>query len=290
MGAYAIVVHGGCGRWPAGTSAAALRGVRAAVQAARDILENGGDALDAACAAVVALENDPLFNAGTGAVLNAHGEAELDACVMTGRDLRCGAVAALRNVRNPILVARAVMERTPHILLAGNGALRFARGQGFKAYDPVTPERMRQFKARRLGKGPPGTVGAVVLDTKGRIAAATSTGGMSGKLPGRVGDSPIAGAGNYATRFAGASATGRGELMLRSLCTKTLCDLVEAGKSAPAAARTALKKLPEPGEAGVICIDASGRIGIAAPGRAMPHAWVTETEGRIHARMRVQKP
>jgi len=288
MSRYSIVVHGGCGRWPASTTSSALRGVRAAVQAARAILDDEGDALSAACAAVVSLEDNPLFNAGTGSVLNERGEVEMDACVMSGHDLRAGAVATLRNVRNPVLVARAVLEHTPHVLLAGEGALRFARKQGFKAHDPLTQERLRQFKLRQAKEGPPGTVGAVVIDSGGRIAAATSTGGMSGKMLGRVGDSPIPGAGNYATRFAGASATGHGELMLRSLCTKSLCDFVAQGKTATAAARAALKALPvAKAEAGIICIDAKGRIGIAAH-RPMPHAWFTEGEARIGARMRVE--
>src|SRR6185436_13990724 len=134
---------------------------------------------DAACAAVVVLEDDPQFNAGTGAVLNRDGEAELDASVMAGNDLRCGGVAAIMRVRNPVLVARRVMEDTPHVLLAGSGALAFARAAGFGDYDPVTREaRERHAQA--------GTVGAVARDASGAFAAATSTGGMDMKLPGRV--------------------------------------------------------------------------------------------------------
>jgi beta-aspartyl-peptidase (threonine type) len=280
-----ILVHGGCGRWAAKDTAAALAGVRAAVAAGRDVLAAGGAALDAVCVAVVVLENAPLFNAGTGSVLNREGAAEMDASVMTGDDLRAGGVAAITRVKNPILVARRVMESTPHVLLAGAGATAFARAHGFADYDPVTREARRRFRARAAV---PGTVGAVALDAAGCLAAATSTGGMSHKLSGRVGDSPIPGAGNYATRRAAASATGNGELMIRTLATKAVCDLVSAGRTAQAAADAAIRALPAgPGESGgMIALDARGRVGVAIRGGAMPHAWCSDRTPRIAARLR----
>lgn len=283
---WAIVVHGGCGRWEAKDTAAALAGVRAAVAAGRRVLADGGSALNAVCAAVVALEDDPLFNAGTGSVLNRDGEVEMDASVMTGNGLRAGGVAAIARVRNPVLIARQVMEATPHVLLAGPAATAFARAQGFADYDPVTRASLRRHRLRAAAR-PPGTVGAVALDAAGHLAAATSTGGVSLKMPGRVGDSPIPGAGNYATARAAASATGNGELMMRTLAAKTVCDLVAAGRTAQGAAAAAVRALPAgPGESGgMITVDARGRIGVAMRGGVMPHAWASAGAARVRARM-----
>jgi beta-aspartyl-peptidase (threonine type) len=287
MPRFAIAVHGGCGRWDGGDTRAALRGVRAAVEAARRILAGGGSALDAVCAAVVVLEDDPLFNAGTGSTLNRDGDAEMDASVMAGESFRCGGVAAIRRVRNPVLVARRVMETTPHALLAGRGATAFARSEGFRDYDPVTRESRMRFRRAGAASRSRGTVGAVALDARGRLAAATSTGGTALKLPGRVGDSPIPGAGNYATPLAAASATGCGELILRYAVTKSLCDRVAAGRGARRGAQEALRRLPlERGESvGVIALDHRGRVGVAIRGGAMPHAWLAEGAHRAVARM-----
>jgi beta-aspartyl-peptidase (threonine type) len=285
---YAIAVHGGCGRWDGRDTRGALRGVRAAVDAARRILGSGGSALDAVCAAVVVLEDDPLFNAGTGATLNRDGDVEMDASVMVGDELHCGGVAAIRRVRNPVLVARRVMEETPHVLLAGRGAKTFARRQGFRDYDPITPESRRRFRSAKAAEAARGTVGAVALDAEGRLAAATSTGGIALKLPGRVGDSPVPGAGNYATPSAAASATGRGELILRHVVTKALCDRVAAGRGAARAARETLQRLPlERGDSvGVIALDRRAGIGVAIRGGAMPHAWYVAGARRVVARTR----
>jgi len=261
--------------------------VRAAVAAARRVLADGGQALDAVCAAVVVLEDDALFNAGTGCVLNREGAAEMDAAVMTGENLRCGGVAAITRVRNPVLVARQVMEATPHVLLTGAGATAFARAHGFSDYDPKTRESLRRFRLR-AAVASPGTVGAVALDLHGQFAAATSTGGVSLKLPGRVGDTPIPGAGNYATAHAAASATGTGELMMRTLATKSVCDLVAAGRTAQHAALAAIRALPaQAGESGgMIALDARGRVGIAMRGGVMPHAWCSDRVPRVAARLR----
>ena len=233
------------------------------------------------------LEDDPLFNAGTGCVLNRDGVAEMDAAVMTGEDLRCGGVAAITRVKNPVLVARRVMEATPHVLLAGAGATAFARAHGFPDYDPVTRESLRRFRLR-AAVASPGTVGAVALDADGHLAAATSTGGVSLKLPGRVGDTPIPGAGNYATPHAAASATGTGELMMRTLATKSACDLIAAGHAAQRAAITAIRALPaQAGESGgMVALDVHGRVGVAMRGGVMPHAWQAEGAKRVIARLR----
>src|SRR6476619_5002577 len=223
--------------------------MREAVAHGRAVLRAGGSALDAVCATVVILEDNPDFNAGTGAVLNFDGFCELDAAVMESRDARVGAVAALQRVKNPVLVARKVMEETDHVMLAGEGAQKFARVMGFTDHDPITPARRADWqekrrdidqllgrhhlKMRRFLKDHPeyagGTVGAAAVDMNGVLAAATSTGGVTLKLVGRVGDSPLAGAGNYASRHVEASATGTGEFVLRSLTTRQMHEAMAHG-------------------------------------------------------------
>lgn len=281
--AYAVVVHGGAGAWEAGVRVDAVRGMRAAATAARRILAAGGAALDAVVTAVVALEDDPLFNAGTGACLNLDGDAEMDAQVMSGEGLRAGGVAALVQVRNPVLVARCVLERTGHVLLAGAGALRFARAMGFGEYDPVTPRARARWRERVQERG--ATVGAVAVDAQGRFAAATSTGGVALKMPGRVGDTPVPGAGNYATPSAAASATGHGELMLRTLATKRVCDWIERGLEAQTAVDRVLAEMAASvgSEAGLIAVDRDGRIGVAHGTPQMPFAWVREGDRDLEA-------
>ncbi len=291
---FAVAVHGGAGRWSPSDSGAALDGVRRAAQLAIDVLSRRGSALDAVVAAVVALEDDPLFNAGTGSALNLAGEAEMDAMLMHGADLRCGAVAAIQRVKNPILVARKVMEDTDHVMLVGVGAQRFARELGFADHDPVTEARRRELANRRQDlAGKPsgaalartarllrehptlaqGTVGAVALDGEGRLAAATSTGGITAKLPGRVGDSPVPGAGTYATDRAAASATGHGEAVLRATTTRFVCDLMASGYVATDAVARGLERVSALGaQAGLIALDARGRIGIGHTSASMPHA------------------
>ncbi|MFL6565477.1 MAG: isoaspartyl peptidase/L-asparaginase family protein, partial [Burkholderiales bacterium] len=198
----AIAVHGGAGVLRKMTllqQQMYCRALESALDAGHHILAGGGSSLDAVTAAVVALEDDPLFNAGRGAVYNAAGKQELDASIMDGATLRAGAVAAVSRIRNPVLAARAVMEKSPHVLLVGEGAEQFARQHGL----PLVPNTYFNTQERReaLRKGLKrhhGTVGAVALDPHGDLAAATSTGGYTGKLPGRIGDSPLIGAGNYA--------------------------------------------------------------------------------------------
>ena len=248
--------------------------------------------MEAVTTAVSALEDNPVFNAGTGATLNLYGEAELDAAVIYSDKLSYGAVGALKRVKNPVLVARAVMELTGHSLICGEGALIFARESGFPDYDPVTSERLAYYQSKLVSEGglaaintsctaradPKGTVGAVALDEQGRLAAATSTGGVSFKLPGRIGDSPICGAGTYASPWAAASATGYGEAILKMLTAKYLCDLVEAGQIAQAAAEDALRKLSElTDDAGIIAVDWRGNVGICHRTESMPFGVVTSS-------------
>src|SRR5258706_179695 len=237
----ALIAHGGAGNWRPGSEGDAVEGLRAAVSRGRAILKAGGSALDAGCAPVVTLEDDPNYNAGTGACLNFDGFCELDACVMESRESRVGAVAALQRVKNPILVARKVMEETDHVMLAGEGAQRFARVMGFGDHDPVTPARRADWESKRkemdavLGKHglkmrrflkehpeyAGGTVGAAAVDVNGVLAAATSTGRFTMKLVGRLGDSPLPGSGNCASCHVAASATGSGECRMRCLAARS---------------------------------------------------------------------
>jgi beta-aspartyl-peptidase (threonine type) len=264
----AIVVHGGAGRWDASDRTLAVAGVARAAGVAWRVLAAGGSALDAVVEAVVSLEDDPLFNAGTGSVLNAQGVPEMDASVMAGDTLAAGGVACIERVRNPVLVARRVMAATDCVLLAGPAATAFAREQGFADYDPGLPRA-----ARLAQRG--GTVGAVALDDAGRLAAATSTGGREGKRPGRVGDSPVPGAGNFANAHAAVSATGWGEQMLRYVTCKDVANRIEQGHAPDAALRQALddmaRRFGEP--IGAIALDTRGRLGLVHGTEAMPHAW-----------------
>ncbi|HEY5019677.1 MAG TPA: isoaspartyl peptidase/L-asparaginase, partial [Steroidobacteraceae bacterium] len=210
---YALAIHGGAGALPrtqlsGGREQAYHQGLAQALSAGQAILESDGSALDAVEAAVTVLEDDALFNAGRGAVLTRDGTVELDAAIMDGEKLRAGAVAAVRCVRNPVQLARRVLEDSPHVFLVGSGAESFAQEAGLAPVANeyfITPYRQQQlaalrqqFKVTALDELPLGTVGAVARDRAGRLAAATSTGGMTGKHPGRVGDSPVIGAGTYA--------------------------------------------------------------------------------------------
>jgi len=312
----ALIAHGGAGNWRPGSEDDAVAGMRSAVEAGRAILAAGGAAVDAVCATVTRLEDNPIFNAGTGAVLNFDGDCELDASVMVSRGsppgqesnaLRVGAVCALRRVKNPILVARKVMEETDHVMLAGEGALRFARVMGFPDHDPVTPARRddwrdkkahldevlgkHSLRMRRFLKDHPeyagGTVGAVAVDGDGVLAAATSTGGVTMKLAGRVGDSPIAGAGNYASAAAAASATGTGEYVMRFLATRAIAEAVDRGAPIAKAVAAVLDRLGRDFDAdvGFVAVDAAGNPVAAHRTRDMPHAFFS-AEGPVVARMR----
>jgi len=294
----AIAIHGGAGTMSAeqlGPDGGAT--YRAALGAALDagyaVLERGGSSLDAVTAAVRLLEDDPLFNAGRGAVLAHDGSAELDASIMDGRHLRAGAVAGLRHVKNPIELARRVMEASPHVMLSGSGAEEFAIEQGFTLVPNSyfeTPLRRSQLERVLHGSTAPreelqglGTVGAVALDRDGNLAAATSTGGMTGKRWGRIGDSPIIGAGTYADNDSCAvSGTGHGEYFMRTVVAYDVCALVAyRGWSLARAARDVVqRKLKQRGgDGGVIAIDRAGTVVMEFNGDGMFRA-MRDSRGR----------
>jgi L-asparaginase / beta-aspartyl-peptidase len=286
-----LIVHGGAGSLgpddPAssgGADAPRLVGVRRACEAGWRILAAGGAALDAAEAAVRVLEDDPTFNAGTGSTLTAAGDVEMDASIMDGETLRCGAVAIVKDVRNPIVLARAVMERSDHVLLAGPGASAFAREMGIPAYDNallVTPRQRARWEAAR-GESH-GTVGAAARDAKGHLAAATSTGGTSMKRPGRVGDTAILGCGTYADdALAAVSCTGHGERIVQTTLARHAADLVGRGRSPMDAAREAVATLAARvrGEGGLIVVGPRGEPGFAHNTQVMSRAW-TLADGTI---------
>jgi L-asparaginase / beta-aspartyl-peptidase len=287
MTAPAILVHGGAGRIGEDDHAeACAAGCLAAARAGHAVLKRGGSALDAVVAAAVVLENDPHFNAGTGSALNLDGNVEMDAMVMSGTGLKVGGVAAIQAFKNPVLVAREVLEASPHILLAAGGAARFAREQGIASCPPaelVTERALHRWHKEQEAGWPrrPGTIGAVAIDTEGHVAAATSTGGISGKLAGRVGDTPLPGCGTYADDEAGAaSATGHGESIARIVMTKLACDRMAAGDDAQQAAVAAVAALTRiDGEGGIIVVDRDGRLGFAFNSQRMSRASI-DGEGR----------
>jgi beta-aspartyl-peptidase (threonine type) len=280
----AIIVHGGAG---ADSSQAPefRQGVRAAVLAGWRVLAEGGTALDAVESAVRALEDDPRFNAGRGSVLNRDGTIEMDASIMEGDRLQCGAVAALVGVANPVTVARRVLESRRHVLLVGDGALAFSRSVGIPECDPASLVTDRQRKRHvELARKPippgGGTVGAVALDRNGTTAAATSTGGTPGKLPGRVGDSALIGCGTYAeSSLGGVSCTGDGEAIIRVVLGHRALRYLKDADDPDYAAKVAVDLLVEEGggQGGLILIDWRGRPGYATSTRLMPVAIMSPT-------------
>jgi len=278
----AIVVHGGAGDVTADRHDRLRAGVRAAAAAGDAILAAGGSALDAVIAAVRVLEDDPEFNAGTGSALTRDGTVETDACVMDGATRRAGGVAAVPDLGCAIAVARAVLDDGEHVLLAGPAVWRFATERGFVPAPPgslVTERRLVQLHdelARRTGRDRSGgTVGAVARDRHGNLAAATSTGGIVAKWSGRVGDSPIPGAGTWADAVAAISATGDGEAILRVALARGVAARVAAGVSVDDAAIAALRELAmvTGGSAGLIALSATGHA-FAQLGDTMPVAWI----------------
>lgn len=287
---YCLAIHGGAGalprvRFSAARAEAYRQGLTRALAAGQGLLEAGGCALDAVEAAVTVLEDDPLFNAGRGAVLAADGAAELDAAIMDGTGLRAGAVAGIRHVRNPVQLARRVLEGSEHVFLVGEGAEQFARQAGFELVGNdyfITPDRRQQLQALMqrqshpdsdpqsrpfaLDEPPLGTVGAVARDQAGRLAAATSTGGTTGKRFGRIGDSPVIGAGTYAdNQTCAVSCTGHGEWFLRTVLAYDIAaQLRYGGLSLAAAVEQAVQqRLVGLGAAGgLIAVDARGEIAI----------------------------
>src|SRR5271155_4148380 len=277
---FGIVIHGGAGTLPrAEMSGEAERKYRAglteAIDAGHALLRDGGSSLDAVTRAVMLLEDDPLFNAGAGSVFTLDGRNELDASIMDGRTLKAGAVCGVTHIRNPIELARTVMEHSEYVMLSGEGAEEFALSRGLalvpRSYF-YTAERWRQLERIRSGDSGlsaltishVGTVGAVALDVEGRLAAAPSTGGMTGKRYNRVGDSPIIGAGTYADdRSCAVSATGHGEIFIRAAVAHDICSRMRfGGRTLGTAVReVVLEELPKlRGEGGVVAIDARGEI------------------------------
>lgn len=306
---WAIVVHGGAGvierKDLTPEQDAAYRAAMAKVtDAGADVLKRGGSALDAIEATIHLLEDDPLFNAGRGAVFTAEGKNELDAAIMDGATLKAGAVGGLTRTRHPISAARAVMDKSPHVFLIGSGADAFAAAQGLEQVDPAyffTERRWRSLANAMKAQGLPmperpagaplapdaaaalahdegkyGTVGVVALDQSGRVAAGTSTGGTTGKRWGRVGDAPVIGAGTYANEACAVSATGTGEYFIRLTVAREICALVEyKGLSLQAAAdrviQTELTGLG--GDGGIIAVGPKGEM-----------AWSFNTSGMYRAR------
>jgi beta-aspartyl-peptidase (threonine type) len=313
-----IIVHGGAGFWRRDIRRG-LVGVSAAASAGVKILQRRGSALDAVESAVLVMEDKPVFNAGKGSSLTAAGTVEMDAAIMDGRDLSAGAVALLHRVKNPIRLARIVMEKTDHVLLAGEKAEELAKAFSLPLANPMTAYRRRLLselkkggldpRSRWIKKNPKllvkhpellrkDTVGAVALDGEGNFAAAASTGGPTMKIPGRIGDTPQIGSGLYSDNIAGAAtATGLGEIAIRLTLSKAVCSLMEDGLTAQAAAVRAVELASKRlrGEAGVIAIDRLGRVAAVHNTPLMPWAFSntlmkkprTHQHGKIVAPVRI---
>lgn len=304
---WAIALHGGAGNVPRNKTEAELAIYKAslnkALQAGVRILEAGGTSLEAVTATVKLLENDPLYNAGKGGVFNAQGEIEMDASIMDGSTLKCGGVSGMTMLKNPIMGARIVMEKTDHVLMAGPQANMFCISQGCEAVDPkyfftgsrwssfqkIMQKEKRSFPAVPLhgfpdGYEPPallpqadeakGTVGCVALDQNGNLAAATSTGGRTGKLPGRIGDSPVIGAGTFANQNMAFSGTGRGEEYIRhSLAARMAWMVGEQNMSLEEAGTKCLTKILAPKDGGLIAVDKDGNLFLAENTGSMARGW-----------------
>ncbi|MEM9668731.1 MAG: isoaspartyl peptidase/L-asparaginase [Pseudomonadota bacterium] len=273
---WRLGIHGGAGvilkeNLTEEQEAAYHNALAEALEAGAEVLRNGGTAVDAVEAAIIPMEDNPLFNAGKGAVFTAADNHELDASIMSGIDRDAGAVAGVTNVKNPILAARAVMEGSPHVMFAGKGADDFALAQGLEQVENIyfdtefrraALERVLETR-RRTSADNAGTVGAVAIDQNGNLAAATSTGGMTAKAEGRIGDSPLIGAATYAQNdVCAVSATGHGEYFIRVGVAKTVCARVElAGEDIKTAADEALAQVAAlGGDGGVVLMDAQGSV------------------------------
>jgi L-asparaginase/beta-aspartyl-peptidase (threonine type) len=291
-----LAVHGGAGHivpeeLGATRTAAARHGLSQSLTAGMMVLRDGGSALDAVIAAVLVLEDDEQFNAGRGAVLTATGCVEHDAAVADGATRRAAAVTCVSGIRNPVLAARAVMERTPHVLLSGAGALEFAGREGLALVPTgwfVTARRQEQLTRvlrgnQAVSKATGGTVGAVALDVEGHLAAATSTGGSTGQLPGRIGDTPLVGAGTWADdRSCAVSATGDGEAFMLSVFAHEVDALVRlAGLSLGAACQRALHEVGDrAGTGGCIAVGPDGTVAMPFTSAGMFRGWMDGTGDR----------
>ncbi|MGB5338110.1 MAG: isoaspartyl peptidase/L-asparaginase family protein [Gammaproteobacteria bacterium] len=308
-GLYSIMVHGGAGALDnvkdEKIAVRYLESLRRILEHGREVMQLGGSALQTVEACASLLEDDPIFNAGHGSVLNENGKVEMDAAIMDGRDLSAGAVAAIENIANPVQLARLVMTESEHVLLIGEGALRFADHCGMPRTPEIyflTPERVEQLKqAQRMHKlmldhddteadsedQKYGTVGAIARDQHGNLAAATSTGGIVNKRMGRVGDSPLVGAGVYAdNETCAVSATGYGEDFMRTVIAKTISDFIYMqGMNAGQATRAGIEYLTRKvkGRGGVIVIDRDGNCASGFTTRKMIHGWI-ENGGAVNVR------
>ncbi|MCB9562753.1 MAG: isoaspartyl peptidase/L-asparaginase [Kofleriaceae bacterium] len=302
-----VVVHGGAGRIAAERQPRIALACRDAARCGLDVLRGGGAVLDAVQAAARVLEDCPELNAGVGAVLSREGTVELDAALMDGATRRIGAIAAVPDLRQPIDLARRVLDDGEHVLLAGPAAWAFAAEHGIAPVDPArlitlrSRARLAEERARRAGVVAPiesleptepavgddrehegGTIGAVAVDAAGRVAAATSTGGIAYKRPGRVGDTPLPGCGTWADDHAAASATGDGEAIIRVTLTRVVADRIAAGASPADAARGAVAELARfGGSGGVICVDRAGRMAAWHDTDTMPVAAATLIDGEV---------
>jgi len=297
---YSIMVHGGAGALDNvkdnKTAVRYLESIRNVLEHGREVLILGGSAVQAVEACASLLEDDPVFNAGCGSVLNENGKVEMDAAIMDGRDLSAGAVAAVDNISNPVQLARYVMTESEHVMLISEGAMRFADHCGIERAPEnyfYVPERVKQFEQARLQnkmmldhdeteEGSEdqkyGTIGAIARDLNGNLAAATSTGGIVNKRMGRVGDSPIIGAGVYAdNETCAVSATGYGEEFMRSVISKTIADFVYMkGMNAEEATQAGIEYLTRKvkGRGGVIVIDHDGNCSSGFTTKKMIHGWI----------------
>lgn len=294
--ATVLVIHGGAGLQRASVTPENEAAMRAAITLAlrkgHEQLAAGKPALDAVTAAITVLEDNPLFNAGKGAVFTHDGRNELDASLMDGATLKAGAVAGVHHVKNPILLARAVMEHSPHVMMAGDGAEAFAKGQGIELVDPSyfrTERRWQQLQkalkedaAGQAHADPAtakhfGTVGALALDRQGHLAAGTSTGGMTDKRYGRIGDSPIIGAGTYANATCAVSGTGWGEFYIRTAAAHSICARMAWLKETAAEAGEAVinRQIPElGGDGGAIVLAADGSVAMPFNTEGMARGWI----------------
>ncbi|GAA6213888.1 isoaspartyl peptidase/L-asparaginase [Lates japonicus] len=270
-----VVVHGGAWAIPDELAEASVNGVKAAACEGFSVLKRGGNAVDAVEAAVRAMEDNTVFNAGHGAALNTDGEVELDAIIMDGRTLASGAVSCVKNIANPVSLARAVMEKTAHIMLTGRGANMFAESIGMVTVPTetlVTEYEMEEWEKHKNyvtgvmedfnSQWAHDTVGAVAVDCAGNVACATSTGGIRNKMVGRVGDSPIIGSGGYADSFTGAvSCTGHGESILKVTLARLILSHIEQGKSVADASQLSLQYMGDRvrGAGGAIVVSPSGK-------------------------------
>jgi len=296
-----IVVHGGAGTWNPERSQPALEGVKKAAKMGFDLLTGGGGAVDAVVEAVAVMEDEGVFNAGCGSSLNIEKSVEMEASVMDGKTLQAGAVGLLRDIRNPVRLARIVMEKTDHVFVVGEGAEKLANMFKLERRNPVAESQLERYEQQKrallegkfelpklanLVRRYPKlfnleTVGAVALDKDGNVAAATSTGGFPLKLPGRIGDSPLIGCGTYADNQSGAcSATGLGEIAIRLVLAKTVCNHMESGKTAQEAVEKAIKLVNQRmagtyNPMGLIAVNHRGEIGAAHNSANLCWAYIT---------------